>query len=153
MDLTAEERRARPPWLDYDVPEKQQIVRFSANPDDPNTSSILAALSAQDRPRVAPQVEQTWGPKWDVLMGQQYRMAEAGGDLSTQYDILKAKLAKASDIDPEMRKAMEAKVAELYDEMGAGGRKTAGIYSNPDDPTTAAILAILAAQQGGQQQQ
>lgn len=29
MDLTPEERRARPPWLDYDVPESQQIVRFN----------------------------------------------------------------------------------------------------------------------------
>lgn len=29
MDLTPEERRARPPWLDYDVPETDQIVRFS----------------------------------------------------------------------------------------------------------------------------
>ena len=27
MDLTPEERRARPPWLDYDVPESEQIVR------------------------------------------------------------------------------------------------------------------------------
>lgn len=27
-DLTPEERRARPPWLDYDVPESDQIVRF-----------------------------------------------------------------------------------------------------------------------------
>ncbi|WP_196301241.1 hypothetical protein, partial [Streptococcus pneumoniae] len=26
MDLSPEERRARPPWLDYDVPEEQQIV-------------------------------------------------------------------------------------------------------------------------------
>jgi predicted ABC-type ATPase len=30
MDMTAEERRARPPWLDYDVPEDQQIVRFDS---------------------------------------------------------------------------------------------------------------------------
>jgi len=30
MDMTADERRARPPWLDYDVPEDQQIVRFGA---------------------------------------------------------------------------------------------------------------------------
>jgi len=28
MDLSPEERLARPPWLDYDVPESQQIVRF-----------------------------------------------------------------------------------------------------------------------------
>lgn len=27
-DLTPEERRSRPPWLDYDIPEKDQIVRF-----------------------------------------------------------------------------------------------------------------------------
>jgi hypothetical protein len=27
-DMTADERRARPPWLDYDVPEGEQIVRF-----------------------------------------------------------------------------------------------------------------------------
>jgi hypothetical protein len=28
MNLTPEQRAARPPWLDYDVPENQQIVRF-----------------------------------------------------------------------------------------------------------------------------
>ena len=28
MDMTADERKARYPWLDYDVPEEQQIVRF-----------------------------------------------------------------------------------------------------------------------------
>lgn len=30
MDLTPKERRARPPWLDYDVPESDQIVRFGS---------------------------------------------------------------------------------------------------------------------------
>ena len=30
-DLTPEQRAARPPWLDYDVPESQQIVRFDNN--------------------------------------------------------------------------------------------------------------------------
>lgn len=29
MDMTPEQRRARFPWLDYDVPEADQIVRFS----------------------------------------------------------------------------------------------------------------------------
>lgn len=29
--LSADQRAARPPWLDYDVPENQQIVRFNAN--------------------------------------------------------------------------------------------------------------------------
>jgi hypothetical protein len=31
MNLTPEQRAARPPWLDYDVPENQQIVRFGGN--------------------------------------------------------------------------------------------------------------------------
>jgi hypothetical protein len=29
MNMTAEERRARPPWLDYDIPEQDQIVRMA----------------------------------------------------------------------------------------------------------------------------
>lgn len=38
MDMSPAERRARPPWLDYDVPEDQQIVRFAdgtAKPEGP----------------------------------------------------------------------------------------------------------------------
>jgi len=31
MDLTPDQRRARPPWLDYDVPEQDQIVRFGGS--------------------------------------------------------------------------------------------------------------------------
>lgn len=31
MELTADERRARPPWEDYDVPEDQQIIRFGGS--------------------------------------------------------------------------------------------------------------------------
>lgn len=53
MNLTPEERASRPPWLDYDVPEKDQIVKFFSNPDnaslpalglnglDPSTQDIL----------------------------------------------------------------------------------------------------------------
>ncbi|NDB69772.1 MAG: hypothetical protein EB015_17560 [Methylocystaceae bacterium] len=33
MGLTADERKARYPWLDYDIPENQQIVRFRGNPE------------------------------------------------------------------------------------------------------------------------
>jgi hypothetical protein len=31
MDMTPAERRARPPWLDYDIPEADQIVNFGAD--------------------------------------------------------------------------------------------------------------------------
>lgn len=40
MDLTADERRARPPWLDYDVPESDQITRLFSN-SNPSTSLAL----------------------------------------------------------------------------------------------------------------
>lgn len=44
-DLTPEERRSRPPWLDYDVPEGDQIVRFGgdgvqASVAEPNATPI-----------------------------------------------------------------------------------------------------------------
>lgn len=41
MDLTPEERRARPPWLDYDVPEKDQIVRFGSSHPQMSAEDIL----------------------------------------------------------------------------------------------------------------
>ena len=145
MDLTPEQRQARPPWLDYDVPEKDQIVRFgNSGPQQSagdflkerygsSTSTALGGDGAITLPPMRPekqanrQIEQVWGPKWDILMGQQYRMAEAGGDYSTMYDILAAKLSKASGIDPDMRAAMQQKVRELYNDMGPEGRAAAGI--------------------------
>jgi len=44
-DMTADERRARPPWLDYDVPEDQQIVRFGAGQQN---SEPMFALADRD---------------------------------------------------------------------------------------------------------
>lgn len=46
MDLTADERRARPPWLDYDVPEEQQIVRGAGEP----MFALRAEAEAEARP-------------------------------------------------------------------------------------------------------
>ena len=52
MDMTPEERRARPPWLDYDVPEADQIVRFGGSgpqmsvPEVPGT--VLSSASHLD---------------------------------------------------------------------------------------------------------
>ena len=85
-----------------------------------------------------PAIEQVWGPKFDILMGQQYRMADAGSDLSTMYDILSAKLSKASGIGPDMRAAMEAKRAEILNDMGPEGRRAAGI---PDAPLQGVLAA------------
>lgn len=133
MELTADERRARPPWEDYDVPESDQIVRFGGS--GPQMSLGDGSAGGKLTPPPAG-IEQVWGPKWDIAMGQQYRIAEAGGDLSTMYDILTAKLSKASGIDPAMRTAMEAKVREIRNDMGPEWRKMAGIA---DEPPSAAI--------------
>lgn len=87
-------------------------------------------------------IEQVWGPKFDILMGQQYRIAEASGDLSTMYDILSGKLSKAASIDPEMRAAMQMKVRDLYQEMGPDGRKAAGIADRSDFEGPALLAAL-----------
>lgn len=50
-DLTPDERRSRAPWLDYDIPESQQIVRgVSSNPDDLKASipGTILRQSADD---------------------------------------------------------------------------------------------------------
>lgn len=87
-----------------------------------------------------PGIEQVWGPKWDIAIGQQYRTAEAGGDLSTMYDILTAKLSKASGIDPSMRTAMEAKVREIRNDMGLEWRRLAGISDETPNALDAKLL-------------
>ena len=45
-DLTAEQRRSRPPWLDYDVPQSAHIVR--AAPQDDNQALVDALRSYLD---------------------------------------------------------------------------------------------------------
>jgi len=73
-DLTPEQRAARPPWLDYDVPEGQQIVRFGN--DGPSMSldtdiarqiheAQRAANPAADPNRLAQIAKK--GDRWDVL--------------------------------------------------------------------------------------
>lgn len=47
-NMTADERRARPMWYDYDVPENQQIVRFNADQSRSSLPGLLAnALDEQ----------------------------------------------------------------------------------------------------------
>jgi hypothetical protein len=103
-------------------------------------------MSQAARMQRAREIEQVWGPKWDILMGREYRIAEAAGDLSTMYDILAAKLSKASSIDPEMRPAMERTVWDLYHEMGPEGRARAGIEENAAfDPAKSSSRNLIAA--------
>jgi hypothetical protein len=61
MDLTAEERRARPPWLDYDVPEDQQIVRFGSGQQN---SEPMFALEDTNTGRSMRRDLDALGPDW-----------------------------------------------------------------------------------------
>lgn len=51
-NLTPEQRAARPPWLDYDVPESQQIVRFDGR--GPQLSAPRNALAPEAVPHTTP---------------------------------------------------------------------------------------------------
>lgn len=46
--MTADERRGRPMWYDYDVPENQQIVRLTADQSRASMPGLLAG--AADEP-------------------------------------------------------------------------------------------------------
>ena len=115
-DVTAAERAALAGRLETEA--AQSGGQAVATPRDQALRNLTEAPEA---------ISQVWGPKFDVLMGQQYRIAEAGSDYSTMYDILRGKLDKASGIEPGVRVAMEKKVRELYDAMGPDGRRMAGI--------------------------
>lgn len=52
-DLTREQRRARAPWLDYDVPEAQQIVRHGDN----GPQNALGMSGGRLAPQAAQQAE------------------------------------------------------------------------------------------------
>lgn len=51
-DMSADERRARPPWMDYDVPEGQQIVR-SVMADNAKGSAPGTVLNSLDMSEAA----------------------------------------------------------------------------------------------------
>lgn len=54
-DLTPDQRSARPPWLDYDVPEAQQIVRgVSSNPTESASVPMFGGRVAQDIASLGP---------------------------------------------------------------------------------------------------
>ncbi|HUS97545.1 MAG TPA: hypothetical protein VMX97_12465 [Hyphomicrobiaceae bacterium] len=50
MNMTPAERKARPPWTDYDVPEANQIVKFDAN--NKQAAAVPAALDMMQSARM-----------------------------------------------------------------------------------------------------
>lgn len=69
-DLTPDERRARPPWEDYDIPESQQIVRgVSSNPDGASIPGVVVRDAAEKPTRAYHGTPEAWegrakGPFW-----------------------------------------------------------------------------------------
>jgi len=49
MDMTAAERRARPFWYDYDVPEDQQIVRFRSGQQNSEPMFAMGTILENER--------------------------------------------------------------------------------------------------------
>lgn len=62
--------------------------------------------------------EEVWGPRFQKLMSQQYRIAEAGDDYSTMYDILRAKYHNSPGDSPELKQAIAGKLGELEGLLG-----------------------------------
>lgn len=53
QDLSPEERRSRPPWEDYDIPESQQIVRFGDKGPQMSASDPTLPLPMDEPSRLA----------------------------------------------------------------------------------------------------
>lgn len=51
MDMSEQERRERPPWLDYDVPEADQIVRMPTGTGTPRSMSSVDETTGQSMRR------------------------------------------------------------------------------------------------------
>lgn len=56
--------------------------------------------------------------KFRRLMGEQYKIAEAGDDWGTMRDILQGRLANDQNMPQPMREAMELKIAQLENDLG-----------------------------------
>jgi hypothetical protein len=50
QNLTPEQRASRPPWLDYDVPESQQIVRLLSDTGNPSLLGSALATAGEQLP-------------------------------------------------------------------------------------------------------
>ena len=81
-------------------------------------SPQVLALRAAVRQAQESLPEEVWGPRFQTIMSQQYQMAVAGDDLSTQLDILTAKYFNSPSDPPEMRAAMGREIMRLRNELG-----------------------------------
>lgn len=121
-NLTPEERRARPPWLDYDTPEKQMVKSqgFGAfGPADPVTPrnrllDLAAAPSAKDEPQ--------------GLMMPQRPAPEANFDVK---QLMTAPLTTTQQ--RQMLEQLDPMLGKAFDDFNARLKKHYGHV--PDEPT------------------
>lgn len=160
MDMTPDERRARPPWLDYDVPESQQIVRGMSEPMFAMVDTNVGREMKRDLDRLgyfsgaleaAKKIKQAKGTPEQMLSQLRAGGAKAGEIEATGLDkFLQDKAVPAtkyyhgsnvdslSDLRPDSFFDQDYSVAERYANDRArsrGGKPT--IYEISHDPKLA----------------
>jgi len=105
-DLTPEQRSARPPWEDYDVPESQQIVRFNSNGDKATLPGTVLSQASKDLPMNHPMDTRT--PKF----------VERGYHGTDEYGILNVPMNERVENGIGPWGTSNAKVAETYANIG-----------------------------------
>lgn len=108
LDMTPDQRRSRPPWEDYDVPEDQQIVRGA-------TGDTMFSIRQDAEPEPSPKamVKSTVRAYADALSELQARANELGVDPDD--------LARLAEQNPEtapIAQRMEAARAQLAEAIG-----------------------------------
>ena len=88
-DLTADERRARPPWLDYDVPEYRQIVRsvMADNAKGSAPGTVVNSLDMSEAARMARAKEMGFDTDRVLYHGSQSKFSEFDPSLGHEYGI------------------------------------------------------------------
>ena len=85
---------------------------------DRRDSGAVIDPAAQEGKSVATIEPEVWGPKFQKLMSGEYSKAVAGGDLSTQLDILTAKYFNGNVDSPQLKVTIGAEIERLRRELG-----------------------------------
>ena len=90
MAMSPDERRARPPWLDYDVPEADQIVRFGQGQQNSETLFAMRDLAERNNAKLIDDLKpgDPIPPRVLVFHGAEYGGPQSGERFdSTHNDI------------------------------------------------------------------
>lgn len=152
-NLTPEERAARPPWLDYDVPEAQQIVRFNNEGpalSRPSGSIGSGGLRAAEDPSTTIKVRSLpWSQEYTATKGKGYVEASRpidgtdlrvyassnGGEAGTGLSMYRALIDEANrkGLSFTSDKTVSPSAQHIYDALRRRGHR---VDVNPDTRTT-----------------